>query len=118
MNKSLAKWLFIYGGFLILAGVAGFLSNPEKAKTALMSGGTFGTLSIILGILNVRGITWSRTAAFGTLIFLDAVFTWRSFAGWMAVANGRPEKMFAACLITLMLLATSAMLAGMFRKKI
>lgn len=118
MNKLLTRWLFVYGAFLILAGIAGYLSNPEKAKTALMSGGTFGTLSIILGALNARGIVWSRTAAMSTLIFLAVVFTWRSIASWMAVAEGRPEKIFAACLITAMLLATSAVLTGMFRKKI
>jgi uncharacterized membrane protein (UPF0136 family) len=28
-------------------GLIGYFSNPEKARTALISGGTFGTLSII-----------------------------------------------------------------------
>jgi hypothetical protein len=118
MKKSLAQWLVIYGVFLILAGVAGFLSNPEKAKTALMSGGTFGSLSIAWGILNARGVTWSRTAALVTLGFLCMVFTWRSAAGWIAVAEGRSEKLFAACLISLMLGATAAMLTAMLRKKV
>lgn len=118
MNQSLSRWLFIYGGFLMLAGVMGFLSNPEKAKTALMSGGTFGLLSITWGFLSAWGIAWSRTAAWVTLIFLGAVFTWRSTAAWMMVLGGRPEKMFAALLITCMLSATIAMLNALYRRKI
>lgn len=118
MNKSLSRWLFIYGGFLILCGVAGFLSNPEKAKTALMSGGTFGALSIFWGILNARGIAWSRKAALTTLIFLTVVFTWRASVGWLTVLGGVSEKIFAASLISLMLAATAGLLTAMLRKKI
>jgi len=118
MKKSLAQWLMIYGVFLILAGVAGFLSNPEKAKTALLSGGTFGSLSIAWGILNARGLAWSRTAAFVTIGFLSIVFTWRAAAGWIAVSEGRSEKLFAACLISLMFAATASMLTAMLRKKL
>lgn len=118
MNVSLSRWLFIYGGFLILAGVAGFLSNPEKAKTALMSGGTFGTLSILWGVLSARGVSWSRSAAMGTLIFLTVVFSWRAFAGWAMVLDGRSEKLFAASLISVMLAATAVVLTAMLRKKI
>ena len=44
MNTQAAGYLILYGGFLIVMGLAGYLSNPEKAKTALMSGGTFGEI--------------------------------------------------------------------------
>lgn len=116
--QPLSRWLFIYGAFLLFAGVAGFLSNPEKAKTALMSGGTFGMLSIVWGVLYGRGITWSRKAAFGTIIFLTIVFSWRAAAGWMAVIEGSSEKLFAASLITLMLTATIIMVCAMWKNKI
>ena len=43
-------------GYLIVMGLVGYLSNPEKAKTALMSGGTFGALSILWGVLGARGV--------------------------------------------------------------
>ena len=62
MNTKVARWLILYGIFLLLAGLVGYLSNPEKAKTAMMSGGTFGALSILWGILYVRGLAWSRKA--------------------------------------------------------
>jgi len=50
MNTKAAGYLIFYGGLLVLAGLAGYLSNPEKAKTALISGGTFGALSILWGV--------------------------------------------------------------------
>lgn len=118
MNKSFSRWMIIYGIFLITAGVAGDLSNPEKAKTALMSGGTFGVLSVVWGLLSARGVLWIRKVAVGMMGFLAIVFSWRAAAGWAAVLGGKPEKLFAAVLISLMLTATAAMLTAVFRKKI
>ena len=98
--------LILFGLFLILAGLAGYLSNPEKAKTALMSGGTFGLLQIGLGSLWLKG--WKPAGMIGVAVacLLAAVFTWRSSVSWMAVAEGQSEKLFAAVLITSMLIAS------------
>ena len=63
MNAATWKYVIGYGVFLIVIGLLGFASNPEKAKTALMSGGLFGTLSIIWGGLMAKGIAWGRYAA-------------------------------------------------------
>jgi uncharacterized membrane protein (UPF0136 family) len=95
--------------FLILCGVAGYLSNPAGAKTALMSGGTFGVLSALWGVLMLKGFAWPKIAAWISTIVLVAAFAWRSVAGWMAYAAGEP-KLFAASLITLMLVASLASL--------
>lgn len=89
--------------FLIVMGLLGYLSNPEKAKTALMSGGTFGALSILWGVLGARGVRWSRPAAIVTTGLLAVVFAWRASVGWLAVLGGKSEKLFAAVLITTML---------------
>jgi uncharacterized membrane protein (UPF0136 family) len=99
---SLARWTIAYGLFLIACGLAGYLSNPEKAKTALISGGTFGALSILWGALMAGGVGWSRRAALATSGFLVAVFLWRASVSWLAVVDGATEKRFAAGLITLM----------------
>ena len=63
MKTKLSQWMIADGLFLIAMGAAGYLSNPEKAATALMSGGTFGALSMLWGCLMSRGISWSRWAA-------------------------------------------------------
>jgi uncharacterized membrane protein (UPF0136 family) len=99
-----------YGAFLIAAGVVGYLSNPEKAATALASGGTFGALSMAWGALLRRGKGWARLAALATTGFLTAVFAWRATASWLAVQGGQSEKLVAAVLITSMGIASIATL--------
>ena len=47
MKTKPGYWMMGYGLFLISMGLAGYASNPDKAKTALMSGGTFGAFSIL-----------------------------------------------------------------------
>lgn len=107
MNLSSRATIFL-GIYLILAGVAGYLSNPEGAKTALLSGGTFGSLCVAWGVLIGRGFGWARLGVLATFAILTAAFIWRSVAGWMAVAGGEQSKWFAAALITSMLIATLA----------
>ncbi len=82
MNTKTAGYLILYGGFLIVMGLVGYLSNPEKAKTALMSGGTFGSLLILWGVLGARGVRWSLPASIVTTGFLTLVFAWRASMGW------------------------------------
>ena len=116
-NKKIARGLILYGAFLILAGLAGYVSNPEKAKTALMSGGMFGALSILWGILEMRGFSWSKMVALASTGFLALIFTWRSTVGWLAVMDGNSEKLFAAALISLMLMASVAMLVVLLKER-
>lgn len=105
-----AKWLLGYGLFLFLCGLAGYLSNPATAQTALISGSVFGGLSAVWGYLVHRtGKAWPVFAAVTTCGFLSLIFTWRSWASWMAVKEGDP-KIFAAVLISAMLLGTVATL--------
>lgn len=104
-----------FGVFLIVCGVAGFLSNPAGAKTALISGGTFGLLSAFWGFLLWRGLALAWWAAAATTLLLIAAFAWRSWASWAAVAAGEP-KVFAAGLITLMF-AASVLSLGVLLKR-
>jgi uncharacterized membrane protein (UPF0136 family) len=117
MNTKTAGYLILYGGFLIVIGLAGYLSNPEKAKTALMSGGTFGALSILWGVLGARGVRWGLWAAIVTTSFLALVFAWRATVGWLAVMDGKSEKLVAAVLITAMLAASALMLPCLLKAR-
>ena len=112
-----AGYLMLYGAFLIIMGLLGYLSNPEKAKTALMSGGTFGTLSIVWGVLGARGVRWTLPAAMVTTGLLALVLVWRASVGWLAVIDGNREKIFAASLITLMLAALVLMLLCLLKSR-
>ena len=114
--RALGAWLVGYGLFLVAIGVTGYLSNPEKAKTALFSGGTFGGLSALWGAFTLRGAAWAPKAALVTTSLLTAVFVWRTTASWMAVAGGQPEKQTAAVLISLMLAASLATIVRLRRR--
>jgi hypothetical protein len=103
--------IIAYGAFLILIGLLGFLSNPEKAKTALISGGTFGTLSIVLGLLAARGWKPAATVMLVVASLLSGIFVWRASASWLAVASGAADKFTAAVLISAMLAASLALIA-------
>ena len=102
-------WQVGYGVFLFLCGLAGYLSNPSAAQTALISGSVFGGLSAVWGVCILKGKGWSRIAAIATTALLACVFTWRSTVSWQAVANGE-AKLFAASLISLMFVGSIATL--------
>jgi uncharacterized membrane protein (UPF0136 family) len=99
---TLLRPLLTYGTFLILVGIVGFLNNPEKAKTALLSGGFFGALFIMWGLLSTKKAALAWKGAFGTVALVFIAFTWRASVGWLAVLNGNSEKLVAASLITAM----------------
>lgn len=106
MTPATGNWMIGYGAFLIAMGITGYLSNPEKAATAMLSGGTFGTLSMAWGALLRRGHAWARRGALATTGLLAVVFTWRASVGWLAVHAGQSEKLVAAVLISAMLIAS------------
>lgn len=110
-----ARWLVCFGVFLFLCGLAGYLSNPAAAQTALISGSLFGTLSVVWGLLLAKGFNFAKWIALAMTLMLCGVFGWRSVVSWQAVAEGAP-KAFAASLITLMLLGSLATVGKLFRR--
>jgi uncharacterized membrane protein (UPF0136 family) len=104
-----AKWVAGYGIFLIAVGLLGYLSNPAQAKTALISGGTFGTIHIIFGLFLYKGIAIARWMALTVASLLSLIFLWRSSVSWMAVPEDS-GKLTAAVLISSMLVASVALI--------
>jgi len=113
-NMNAWKIVVAYGVFLIAVGLVGYASNPEKAKTALISGGLFGGLSIGWGILMAKGFSWARWGALAMTGFLTLIFGWRTWASWAAVFAGEP-KQTAAILISSMLVASLVLLPFLLR---
>ncbi|NCN40918.1 hypothetical protein GW916_06675 [bacterium] len=105
-TKQHSKVLVYYGIFLIVAGIVGYLSNPEKAQTALFSGGLFGSISLALSWFVLKAQKWAVWASAIVMGLLTFVFTWRSYVGWSQVLEGNSEKTFAAALISTMLFAS------------
>jgi uncharacterized membrane protein (UPF0136 family) len=124
MKHPISQWLVRYGIFLMAVAVVAVMYIPKTgqigfnpaAKTALISGGICGGLSILWGVLFRRGISWARIAAMASCLLFLAAFTWRSILGWMAYAGGQSEKWYAATLITCMWIATAAILAMLLGK--
>ena len=105
-KPTIGSWYIGFGIFLILCGIAGFANNPKEAKTALMSGGTFGLMSAGWGYWMLKNSGKApRIAAGVTTLILIGAFSWRATVGWQAVAAGEPKR-FAASLISLMLVAS------------
>lgn len=102
-RKRIGLWYIGFGLFLLLCGVLGYASNPAGAKTALISGGTFGGMCILWGILMFKTkSSVAYYAAGATTLLLLGAFLWRSTVTWQAVAEGEPKR-FAAGLLTTML---------------
>lgn len=107
---ALSWWLAAYVAFLFLMGLLGYLSNPEKAATALKSGGLFGGLFLVWALLWAAGKRWALHGALATLGLVTLAFIWRATVGWMAVLGGETGKLIAASLISAMLIASLVVL--------
>src|SRR6478752_6750700 len=75
MNSTL---FYFYGIFLITCGIVSVIFIGSKAKTALMSGGMAGTLSILIAYFMGTGSGYAPV--FGIILpaALFIVFAWRS----------------------------------------
>lgn len=70
--------LFLYGSFLILCGITAVTFIGLKAKTALVSGGTSGFISIVIGYFILQGSSIAPIAGTVVSLALFVVFAWRS----------------------------------------
>lgn len=107
---ALSWWLLGYGAFVFTMGVLGYLSNPEKAGTALKSGGMVASLAVVWATGWACKRRWALFGAATTLGLVGLAFIWRSTASWMAYLSGEGQKRTAALLITAMLIATAVVL--------
>ena len=78
LSPFLTPLLAAYGIFLILCGIISVIFIGMKAKTALISGGTSGAISILIAYLVSQNIQAAQYAGIFVTIALFIVFSWRS----------------------------------------
>lgn len=100
MNSMfLPSLLFYYGTFLILCGIVSVSLIGWKAKTALLSGGVSGVVSITFGHFISQGSPVAQVAGILLCVALFAVFCWRStktlFTVFELIPDRHPDKVDA-----------------------
>src|SRR6188768_2925146 len=73
-----ASLFYFYGIFLILCGIVSVIFIGPKAKTALMSGGMSGLLSILIAYFIGKGSGYAPVFGIILPVGLFIVFAWRS----------------------------------------
>jgi len=109
MNESLSSILIFYGLFLIACGIASVIFIGLKAKTALISGGTSGAISLTIAYLFTHGFGWFWPAGIFFSFALFIVFSWRAtktlFSVFDMIKSNHPDlksKGIAFLIISLM----------------
>ena len=88
MNTTLVFNLMVfYGVFLFLSAIAAFALIGPKAKTALMSGGMSGTISLVIAYCVHTGIKGFAIAGPMLCLLLFCVFAWRSYKTLIALVE-------------------------------
>jgi hypothetical protein len=77
-TQTLVHLLYFYGIFLVLCGVNAVILIGKKAKTALMSGGMSGAISLFIAYSYSVGAMWAPAAGLVLSLALFIVFSWRS----------------------------------------
>lgn len=75
---SIPSLLYFYGAFLIASGVVSITFIGAKAKTAVISGGISGLISITVAYLILIDLDGARLAGLLVPAGLFIVFCWRS----------------------------------------
>jgi uncharacterized membrane protein (UPF0136 family) len=73
-----STWMYAFGTFLFCCGIMAVVFIGLKAKTALISGGMAGSVSIAIAYLISTQTTGAHLAAIIWALVLFGVFAWRS----------------------------------------
>ena len=117
MNPRMAGYLMLHGGFLVLLGVLGFLSNSEKANTMLLAFGAFGALAAGSGVMGARGVRGSLPLAVAALAAFIGVCAWRAGVGWLEVIEGQTDNLSPTIALSMILAASAGLLAGLIKTR-
>lgn len=118
MNPLVVNLLAFYGSFLILCGIVSVSFIGMKAKTALISGGTSGTIALLISYLGSQNVALAPFAGLFLCTALLIIFSWRSTKTLLKVVELIPTnhpdlkgKVIAFLIISLMAVVTIFTLA-------
>jgi Transmembrane proteins 14C len=77
-NQVLVHTLCLYGAFLILCGIISVIFIGLKAKTALISGGTSGSICLLIAYLIYNHTPEAKLIGVIFNLALFIVFAWRA----------------------------------------
>ncbi len=90
----------IYSLILIILGLIGYFSNPEKAITSLILASGVGVLIYCITLIpSMRSLKGGRLLTFFLFLYASGVSV-RAFLAWSAFQSGYPDKFFPATLLT------------------
>ena len=90
--SMISTLLYAYGTFLILCGIVAVIFIGLKAKTALMSGGSAGATSLLIGYAISTGTANAQFVGILISFALFCVFSWRSAKTLFTLFYMIPEK--------------------------
>lgn len=111
MPRHIGNLLVLYGLFLFLCGILGYLATRETSTSSLLNGGIFGTLMCIGGLLGRQGRMWTLPAAVSATAVFTLTFLWRGSLQWYHTVTDDASRWLVSVLLTLMLFASGIMLA-------
>ncbi|MFT2007853.1 hypothetical protein ACMA1I_04195 [Pontibacter sp. 13R65] len=87
MHPHLSYLYAFFGLFLIGCGIISVLFLGWKAKTALVSGGTFGLLALIAGHFLNQAQSWALYLGVAEAALLTGIFAWRASAAFLTLTK-------------------------------
>ncbi len=104
----------LYGLIVMIVGMLAHRLDPELAKTLPWFSAPCGALCILWGVLGARGLRAGRVGFVLTTIPLMYLLIVQVVFGWSAVLEKKTEKVSVPMLVTLMLVASAALLMYVF----
>jgi uncharacterized membrane protein (UPF0136 family) len=115
MSRRVGNLLVLYGLFLFLCGILGYLATRETSTSSLLNGGIFGTLMCLGGLLGRQGRLWTLPAAVSATSVFTLTFLWRGILQWYHAVTDDTSRWIVAVLLTLMFAASCAMLVVLLK---
>ena len=116
LSVTPSRLLIFYGSFLVLSGLLGYAATHATSTSALLNGGIFGSLMILLGVLVKQGRMWTYPAAMAAAGIFTITFAWRAVLQWGLWLSGDQERLIVAFLLTIMFgvsaVVTRTLIAG------